>query len=162
MVDFETLDTQANGVILSVGAVLFDKGGIIRSGYSEFDRKKQVAEGRTVSKATMAWWLRTNKKELNRLSREGKSDIHEWVKSMKVKLKKEKPFCIWSRGSMDAEMIKNLFGERFIPFYKYRDVRTLDEFGYKMDVENNHNALDDCINQINYVWKVFNSMEEVT
>ena len=39
------------------------------------------------------------------------------------------------------------------PFYAFADVRTLDVFGLSAGA-NNHNALDDCMNQVKYVAEV--------
>lgn len=158
MVDFETLDVAPTAQILSVGLILFDCNGIIKKGYSEFDQSSQ--EGRRTKRAdTIKWWESTNKEEYKRLLSEGERDLYDWVKVTRKSIFKSKAKSVWSRGSMDYLIMQDLFGEKFMPFWKHRDVRTLDEFGFKMGT-NAHNALGDCVNQVKYVYKVFGGMEK--
>ena len=156
MVDFETLDVSPTAQILSVGIVSFNYKGIIKKGYSEFDQSSQ--EGKRTKRAdTIKWWEKTNGKEFKRLLSEGERDLYDWVKVTRKSIYEAKISKIWSRGSMDYLILQNLFGDKAMPFWKHRDVRTLDEFGFKMG-KNDHNALGDCICQIKYVYKVFGGM----
>jgi hypothetical protein len=157
MVDFETLDVAPTAQILSVGLILFNYKGIIRKGYSEFDQSSQEGK-RTKRVDTIKWWENTNKEEYRRLLSEGERDLYDWVKVTEKSITASKVDKFWSRGSMDYLILQDLFGNEVMPFWKWRDVRTLDEFGFKMDT-NAHNALGDCINQVKYLYKVFGSME---
>lgn len=159
MVDFETLDSKPHAIILSVGIVLFNDKDILRQGYSEFKLQRQIDRGRTVSKSTKVWWLKTNPKEYKRLTAEEGIELTDWVDRTSKKLWEKPPRAVWSRGSFDYLILQNLFGEKLFPYYRHRDVRTLDEFGIKMK-KNNHNALSDCLGQIEYVREVFSQLKK--
>lgn len=59
MLDLETLDTSPTAVIVSIGAVKFNKDGSIgKSFYDVIDRSEQVAKGRTINPQTLDWWFK--------------------------------------------------------------------------------------------------------
>lgn len=62
MVDIETLDTSTSGVILSVGAVKFDPYHTGKEPHSKtvwlLNIEEQLEKDRTVSDATLQWWLK--------------------------------------------------------------------------------------------------------
>lgn len=62
MFDIETLDTADTAVVLSIGAVLFDKTKvpgeeIVDRFYRVLDIQSQIDAGRTISQSTLLWWL---------------------------------------------------------------------------------------------------------
>ena len=58
MIDIETLDVKPTAVVLSVGAVAFERSGQIRDRfYRVLDVQKQTKLGRTVSFDTVQWWM---------------------------------------------------------------------------------------------------------
>lgn len=58
MIDLETLSTEMNAVVLSLGAQLFNNDGLIGDGFEVFfSVDEQIAMGRHVSSSTLAWWL---------------------------------------------------------------------------------------------------------
>lgn len=62
MFDLETLDTEPTAAVLSVGAVKFDRSGKILDRFYRalhYDRQVRV-HGRSVSQATIAWWMEQN------------------------------------------------------------------------------------------------------
>lgn len=165
MIDFETLDTAPTAKCLSCGVVLFNKGGIWEKVYWEFDLKDQEILKRTVNEDTIKWWQKTNKEEYERLcnmERDGDiycvSDLSVYV----IQLCKEFNIKeVWSRGCMDFHILQNIMGKYFpFKYNQMRDVRTLDSLGKfgKGMKKNNHNALDDAVNQAKYVQFVLNSV----
>lgn len=56
MCDLETCDTKPSAVVISIGAVRFDKDGLYETFYRVLDIPSQVEAGRTKSDSTMAWW----------------------------------------------------------------------------------------------------------
>lgn len=58
MIDLESLGNDPETVIVSFGAVAFNKDGIIAKGLWELDIQEQINAGRTVTADTMAWWMR--------------------------------------------------------------------------------------------------------
>lgn len=158
MVDFETLGTRENSVLLSCGMVLFDQEKVLREGYTEFDVASQKDMKRKIMQSTVDWWKKTDNNEYIRLVYQDGMNLDDWVKRTRKSLWETKPRVVWTRGSMDFLILSNLFGEKTMPFWKHRDVRTLDEFGFKQK-DNPHNALEDCLNQIEYVQHVFNNLQ---
>jgi hypothetical protein len=61
MVDLETLDTVANGVIMSIGAVKFDLNGDAiddKGFYVSVSVESNLAHGRSISEDTLIWWMK--------------------------------------------------------------------------------------------------------
>lgn len=63
--DIETLDTRASSVVLSMGVCFFDDekmqtfDEIVADGINYyFEQVEQINEGRTISPATLNWWVR--------------------------------------------------------------------------------------------------------
>lgn len=59
MCDLETLDTATTACVLSIGLVAFDpNSGVINDRfYAAFPRAQQLKVGRTISDATLTWWM---------------------------------------------------------------------------------------------------------
>lgn len=58
MVDLETLGTESDAVVVSIGAVFFSKDKIDKEGfYAVLDREAQVKAGRKLNPRTLDWWL---------------------------------------------------------------------------------------------------------
>lgn len=57
MLDLETLSLDANGLIVSIGAVSFDADIIHDVFYAVLDRQEQIDRGAVVSSSTVDWWL---------------------------------------------------------------------------------------------------------
>lgn len=60
MLDFETLATTPDSVVLTLGAALFDKDKIHASEQWYFDVPGQMAVGRRVEWSTLQWWIEQN------------------------------------------------------------------------------------------------------
>ena len=58
MVDLETLGTSSNSVILSIGAVEFDKTGLGREFYVVVDPQSCVDAGLKIDVPTVLWWMK--------------------------------------------------------------------------------------------------------
>jgi hypothetical protein len=59
MFDIETLDLIPSAVVLSIGAVRFQRDGTIADRfYRVLDTQTQVDMGRTINPQTVAWWMR--------------------------------------------------------------------------------------------------------
>ncbi len=58
MIDLETLGTRPGSVILSIGAVEFDRDlGLGREFYVELNQASSITAGLTTDDATVDWWL---------------------------------------------------------------------------------------------------------
>jgi len=171
--DIETLSIRPGGVILTIGAVEFNRGGVgVDEGfYVRIDLEDSVNNhNMTIDVDTLRWWLGLDASELAELV-EGPADdpmsnpyplplalrsLAAWLKNLKSP---EKPdILIWTRGSMDTHMLAEAYrriGDQ-IPweFYNERDQRTISR-SYKGDVvikkrpdgKKKHNAYYDAIHQ---------------
>ena len=160
MLDKETLDTCATGVILSIGAVKFDLDSDRiddAAFYASVSVDSNMLVGRTISEDTLIWWLKQ--------SDEAQAVFHEPKQTLETALN---GFCdwfgdatyIWSNGAdFDIPMLANalrMFGmEPPWAFYNARCVRTYKNIpGMKnIKIENTlkHNALSDAVAQAKLV-----------
>jgi len=160
VVDFESLSTSDDGLILSGAIIVFDfkTGQIMEEKYYEFDHVSQMMAGRTIDKRTTDWWRNENAGEMYRLLREGKVSLETFtlaVKELGIHYDIKK---YWSRGYMDFGMMLNIGCP--LKYYHFADVRTLDVFGKKMD-KANHNALSDCHDELKYIMEVMNGYQNM-
>lgn len=148
MVDFETLAVSRDACLLSAGIVVFNWGSVLEEIYAEFDVKGQIVEGKRIDERTVKWWRDTDKEELARLIQDGVYCPDAWLSDCVGSIQNNyKVRYIWSRGSMDFNILSSYVK---LPYWIHRDCRTLDVFE-KMEKKNNHNALDDCLNQVAHV-----------
>lgn len=162
MIDLETLGTNPDCPVISIGAVFFDKTGLKSEFYINLDVDKQINDGRRMTADTFKWWMsqtdgakRVFKEKPTTVSK-GLSEFVEFVKKG-ASVKRVKP---WGNGStFDISILEDLFEEYEIKvpwlFYNIRDMRTFKEYVYDgkdMKFEGTaHNALDDAKQQANVV-----------
>ena len=122
VLDIETLGTNANAVILSVGIVAVDSSKdykyeeLINNGFHvTLDVKSQVDAGRKIDKDTLNWWGEQGKEAMKILA-PSKEDIH-WTQLLPAIFKyfKEvganpKDILVYARGShFDFGILHDLF-----------------------------------------------------
>lgn len=57
MLDFETLGSSFDTCVVSLGAVAFNRSGVIDKKLFEFKLEDQVRQGRTFTASTLEWWM---------------------------------------------------------------------------------------------------------
>ena len=152
MIDFETLGTSENSIVLSMGVVEFNQGCSVKGDYWEFDVPMQILAGRTIDPSSVSWWRRTNPDELLRLLESGQEQLSVMASRL-LEFYPRRDVSIWSRGYMDFAILNSILEADAYPYWVHRDVRTMDVFGIPIE-KNSHNALEDCRNQVEYVQKV--------
>ncbi len=164
MIDCETLSTEHNAVVLSIGAAVWEDGKIINKFYRELEVDTQKALGRHISSSTLTWW-NAQKTPMP----EGSADVKKALSNLMV-------LCsdcdeIWSRGYTDDMWIETLCKDFGIlkgwKYWQWRDARTVDTFGiYRQDKPPVlHNALDDACQQamdVQYVLDQVNELEQIS
>ncbi len=163
MIDIETLDIGLNAVVLSVGLCKFDSKDYSVEPYDLLYMRLDIAEqqtlGRTISDDTLEWWSKQPDKIKNDAFSE---DNRESIDSFLVKLYK---YCkgsklTWANSpAFDLTILESLYKQKGKKepwnYWDCRDVRTIkDFFDYdekKLFSKNNHNALDDAVNQANLI-----------
>lgn len=159
MLDIETLATTSNASIVSIGAIKFNPTDEIMNTnhmdtfYSLVDYSN---DNRYKDQDTIIWWnnqSNTTKNELYNSPRESLeaslTRFKKWIYPCKI---------VWSNSpSFDCSILKNAFEQTNIQcpwkYYDERDVRTVRSL-FNIKIENNHNSLDDCLNQVNCIKSV--------
>lgn len=161
MIDLETLGTNPNSPVLSIGAVAFNLSDYTlgKKFYSALGVQDQLNRGRAPSAATLAWWMgQTNDakcvfKEDAVSPRAAIEGFTYFIKSLETDVR------VWGKGpSFDITIMEDLFYqyEMEVPwkFWNIRCVRTILDFLPNPNFAKSgvaHNALDDAVNQANEV-----------
>jgi hypothetical protein len=156
MIDIETLGTDPDAVILTIGGVKFDPNDESRGTWDHFYYSLDIAEQmdtRSTTDETIEWWAKTNPKmlleELDNTDRTPVIDVLKALNRWQVATDN-----IWAQGILfDLGILENIYREyeHHIPwtgFWRIRDSRTLIGL---MEVDPRksmtfeaHNALEDC------------------
>lgn len=154
MVDIETLSTQPNATVLTVGGVKFDPH-CTREPHSDFyvrlNVDHQISSGRHVDPGTLEWWSKQDPEiQQEALGDENRVDLLEFMQEFNR-------WCatvdeIWCQGpQFDMVIIENLYAQlnhhTSWPYWKIRDCRTVFSMMPKdprKDIQQDlHNALAD-------------------
>lgn len=173
MVDIETLGTNTNCPVISIGAVYFDipTKTIGDSFEMVLDLSEQIdSHKRFADASTLKWWLNQSG-AAKQVFKDGYKPVKEvletfraWVMTHSGSSANTTRKCFpWGNSnSFDLVILESLFKDYNVMcpwiYYNQRDLRTFREFiggGAKVPkLEGvNHNAKDDCINQINYIFE---------
>lgn len=170
MLDLETMGTDENFVILSVGMVKFniDTGEIGNKLHLKISINDSLKKGFKIDGNTLIWWLNNDKKAKEMINKGEKFSINNTLDYISEFLNKD--LEIWAKSpSFDCNLLKSYYQKlnRNIPwnFRNQQDVRTLINLNKKLyeeitkDVKITHDAIDDCINQINYYHQIYKSLK---
>jgi hypothetical protein len=168
MVDCETLGTDPDCVVLTIGAVIFNpKGDGVTHRFSvKPSVDEQLALGRTVSDDTMAWWANQSKAAQD----EAFSD-HDRV-PFKEAMQQLHKFCWnidqpWSHGApFDIVLMEHCWRQNQMTapwkFWNVRDTRTLfDVTGVNLKDGGHvttHRAVEDAEHQAIIVQKAYKKL----
>lgn len=161
MLDIETLGTGNNAVIIQIGVCEFDRltGEIGGRACYNLNLKDSLNKGFEIDADTLKWWLQQDQNVFNDILNDDqctpKVILNELSKIFKDK-------CVWCHATFDVPLLNNYFKKYDvwgnIDYRKVRDIRTLvDITNFDLDsldwTNKTHNALDDCIFQVDYVTK---------
>lgn len=162
MFDLETLGNTNKAPIVQIGAVKFlDDGTIIDTFFSSINFDSLENYNFQINYSTLNWWFKQEDKAIKSLVESDKIgnikdvlfDFKEWVGNPKA-------YVYWSHATFDPPILINSLVEtgisNFIPYYLFRDLRTLIHFTGEIPIERegiHHNALDDCLYQVKYASK---------
>ena len=167
MIDLETLSTNPNAVVLTVGAVKFDphtQMKLYNEMYFRVDVDSQTALGRHVMQETLDWWGQ----QPNEVANEALSDSNR-IQLQDV-LKNINKFSVgvdvfWCQGPLfDYAILQNLYTQMEQPvpwqYWQIRDSRTLFNLVPRESEKRIglHNALEDCKFQARKVQKVYRQL----
>ena len=163
MLDFETLSTQPNAVVLSVGLVLFDLEGDDTSETIEADESRnffatiefqsQIDAGRHIDANTIMWWMQQNRSaQKETFNEKGRMSVEEMLEKMLPLIGKKR--LMGNGASFDNPILATLctdFGFEPPPFWMARDLRTLQDLSQNEKLPNRgvaHSALADAQYQV--------------
>ena len=166
-IDFETLGTDPDTVVISVGAQFFDleTKTLGPSFHMAFDISDQLKKGRSITPETLKWWMSQSdaaKKVFHAKARPTQEVLQTFVTWAKSNCGK-KNLKVWGNGvGFDISIMESLLTqfELEIPWMYWNcfDLRTFKRFvanneKIEKSIGVNHDALDDCTNQIQFMFK---------
>ncbi len=167
-IDIETLGTNIDSQILSIGACEFDiKTGFIYGGFYTVIDLETCGKHLNTTADTLEFWLKQGDAPKQAIwDHESKVPLREALKSLSSWLKAKGEYEIWACGTkFDIGMLEYVYTNNGydIP-WKYnaeRDMRTLRKFAGDIDVDFDgilHHALDDAIWQAKYISAAANKL----
>ena len=168
MIDLETLSTNPNAVILTIGGVKFNPHTSVipsQGMYFKVDVDSQTTMGREVMPETLDWWT-TQSKEIQEeaMGEKNRIPLTEMVKRINKFAVGVDTF--WCQGPLfDYAILQNIYKQLGQPvpwnFWQIRDSRTLFSLVPRDPNEirkGAHNALADCYFQAEKVQKVYKQL----
>ena len=148
MIDIETLGTEPGCVILSIGAVRFNRDGIGETFHAQISKRSCLENGLTIDDETEEWW------------EQQEQDMPDGSEPLYIALGNLSGFCetadeVWANSpSFDLRILDAAYDaiESASPweYHQERDVRTfrsLPGFVELGQMGQEHHALDDAIHQ---------------
>lgn len=162
MIDLETLGTSPNAVILTIGAQGFDPFSSKLTDVTFYKRVTVESQpNRKIDDGTVEWWSKQSAAAQEEALGEGddRVSLKEALQDLsKVAFGHKR---IWANGvCFDISMLENAFAECEVScpwkFWEVCDARTVYMIGKagRAGSSNTHNALEDCVNQIDMLQKV--------
>ena len=166
MIDLETLATNPNAVVLTIGAVKFNPftDEITDKLHLKLDVDSQIEKGRVTDERTLAWWGQQEESvKAKAFSPEGRVDVGEALDKLTEWSKDT--HRVWCQGpSFDFPILDSLYKQYDInkpwDWWFQRDARTVtslvsENLKEKIDFAA-HDAVEDCVKQakcVQYVYK---------
>ena len=163
MIDLETLGTNTNTVVLSIGACFFDvdRHLIGPKFYTTLSIQDQLAKKREINSNTLKWWMKQSAGARN-VFNEQETDTTIALCSFIEFIEQNASTNLspWGNGSVfDISILESLLNDYGLPvpwkFTNVMDLRTFRRFvaGNQKIGSGNvaHNALDDSIAQASFV-----------
>ena len=168
MIDLETLSTNPDATILTVGGVKFDPYTMAEPAqgmYFRVDVDSQTQMGRDVMQDTLDWWGKQDPEIMEEaLGDKDRITLDEMVKTINK-------WCVgvdvfWCQGPLfDYAILQNFYTQMGMPvpwnYWQIRDSRTLFSLVPRDPNEKRtglHNALEDCYFQAKKVQKVYKQL----
>lgn len=159
MIDLETLSTDNDAAIVSIGAVMFDNLTIGSEFYITIDAESCEKLGLTISASTVKWWM----------SQENKTDTFKGTCSLPTALVALSDWLpddvkVWCNGvDFDSVILTNAYKAcgLILPwkYYNSRCYRTVKNLAPDIALKRiglAHNALDDAMSQANHLANICN------
>lgn len=163
MVDIEALSRKSNAVVLTIGAVRFDRysEALADPFHLRLPVQEQIDAGAHVEFETIRWWMeQSDNARQSAFYGPMANSLVEGLNKFSRYLQRvsRAQACLWSNGpSFDSAILQNTYSRVGLPwplpYNADRDCRTLFELAYPkgdtplVDTGVSHNALDDAKRQ---------------
>lgn len=136
MIDIETLSTEPNAVVCTVGLAIFDDDKILKSYHFVLDWAKQMEQGRHVDPDTLKWWLSQSSAAQKSLTCEPNNDIV----ALLTDIQRIGASAVWANSpTFDLVILRDFFASKGLDtpwkFWRERDVRTIKGLYSELDLE---------------------------
>ena len=164
MIDIETLDVLPTSTILTIGAQGFDP---FSEKFTDVTYYKRLTldsqEERTINDSTVEWWGKQGEEAMEEALGDGPDRIE--IKPALDELGKLawKHDRIWANGTtFDMVILENAMKQYGVnmpwQYWQVMDARTVYKLAGSPKLGNNHNALADCVNQIDLLQKALKKL----
>lgn len=177
MIDLETLGTEADAVIASIGAVVFTPDNDAEHGftfsetfYANVNVDNQIKLGRSITASTLWWWMKQEERARRAVIVPDSPVLKETLGQLRKWSDKHGLFGEqwWAHATFDFPIIAHACKQTSKPTpYAYRmcrDIRTLNQLAgdvkLSMERKTHHHALDDALFQCHYVSKMLLKLED--
>lgn len=167
--DLETLGNTSEAPIVQIGAVKFNNDGVILDKFLRTITSNSLENYNfKINYETLYWWFQQKDEAIKSVFGESikKTPLKQALYEFMQWLEKPSKYIYWSHATFDPPILNNNFIKvgikNPIPFRLHRDIRTLNHFTNIDKIERNgihHNALDDCIFQAEYIYKMIKQLK---
>jgi exodeoxyribonuclease VIII len=173
MADLETLSTEPDAVVVSIGAVEFDPiaGALGNRFYCIIDLERDDVLGGDVSARTLKWWMCQSDAARAVFNAAPMLTGHEALEAFRVfLLPHQGQTILWGNGSdFDNVVLRSMYKRAGLAapwqFYNNRCYRTLKNMAPHVKMERvgtHHNALDDAISQANHAIAIYKDFAKLS
>lgn len=169
MIDLETMSTEYNAAIVSVGGVAVKNGEVLRTFESTVTLQSSIDAGLHISASTIAWWMQQS--DHARKALQGGTELRKVLESLNAWAEPLKDPRVWGNGAtFDNVILRNAYNVVGLePFWKYKHDRCYRTFKDLVDPQRRllpregdtaHTALADAVDQMCHLQKMFEYIEE--
>lgn len=169
MIDLETFGTAPGSVLLSIGAVKFDRHSIHKDTfYRRIDPNSCVHAGMKIDIPTIMWWLNQSAEARREISLPGE-DLRSVLAGFNVWMPSPLDCNVWGNGAdFDGPLLAAAYAAIGLPlpwkFYNSRCYRTMKNLFPQIEMQRSgthHNALDDATSQAWHLTQIWDEMERL-
>lgn len=161
MIDLETMSTDSNAAIVSIGAVFFNENEIGKKFYVNVDLGSSVMAGGVTDQDTINWWNKQPEK-VKRALDDMKQSIEMALQLFSEFLGDAKNIKIWGNSSaFDNVILANAYKRlgKDVPwqFWDDRCYRTMKSLFKDVEMKregDHHNAEDDAVSQSKHLIEI--------
>lgn len=155
MVDLETMGNRPNAPIVAIGAVSFDKNGVVDGFYETTPLQEAIDAGAVMDPDTVLWWLKQDEAARMELTKPASSSLSAALDRFAVFVADFGTDGVWGNGASFDNVILHETYRRMgrqspWPFWKDRCYRTVKNMFPEIEMKRegtHHNALDDAKSQ---------------